>query len=100
MPDGLRLVQGAIQLDSAQSASAEPCTGEPLEKLQREHTLILRAAGEGIYGLDPEGRATFVNPAAAAMTGHSVEELIGQQMHGVVHHSHPNGEPYPACDCP
>jgi PAS domain-containing protein len=38
----------------------------------------LRAAGEGIYGLDLEGRASFVNPAAAAMTGHSVDELLAR----------------------
>lgn len=32
------------------------------------HRLILEAAGEGIYGLDADGLATFANPAAEAMT--------------------------------
>jgi PAS domain S-box-containing protein len=36
-----------------------------LEKLQRQHTLILTQAGEGIYGLDEHGHTTFVNPSAA-----------------------------------
>lgn len=62
--------------------------------------LILDAAGEGIYGLDLQGRCTFVNPAAARMTGHSVEELLGNSMHDVVHHSHSNGCAYTREQCP
>jgi PAS domain S-box-containing protein len=62
--------------------------------------LILDAAGEGIYGLDLNGCCAFVNPAAARMTGHSVEELLDQPMHNVVHHSHGNGDEYPRTDCP
>ena len=49
-----------------------------LAQLNRRHKLILDSAGEGIYGVDLEGRTTFVNPAAARMLGWDVEELIGQ----------------------
>jgi two-component system, LuxR family, sensor kinase FixL len=49
-----------------------------LQKLQRRYEHILNSAGEGIYGLDLQGRTTFVNPAAAKLTGHKVEELIGK----------------------
>jgi PAS domain S-box-containing protein len=49
-----------------------------LQRLQREYELILNAAGEGICGLDSEGMVTFVNPAAARLTGWSVEELVGK----------------------
>jgi PAS domain-containing protein len=40
-----------------------------IETLERRNQLILRCAGEGIYGLDREGLTTFVNPAAAEMLG-------------------------------
>jgi PAS domain S-box-containing protein len=62
--------------------------------------LILDAAGEGIYGLDVEGRSTFVNPAAARLTGHTPDELLGQRMHDVVHHSRADGSHYPNHECP
>ncbi len=62
--------------------------------------LLLEAAGEGVYGLDTEGRTTFVNPAAARMLNYTAEELIGTSMHAVLHHSHPDGSPYPAPECP
>jgi formate hydrogenlyase transcriptional activator len=70
-------------------------------ELWRAHSkLILDAAGEGIYGLDVWGRSIFVNPAAARMTGHLVEELLGKSMHEAVHHSHPDGSEYPDHSCP
>jgi PAS domain S-box-containing protein len=68
--------------------------------VERENQLILRAAGEGIYGVNAEGRTTFVNPAAERMLGWSAEELVGRDMHSVVHHSHADGSHYPGHDCP
>jgi PAS domain S-box-containing protein len=61
---------------------------------------ILNAAGEGIYGLDLHGRTTFANPAAARMTGHEVEELLGRRSHELVHHKRPDGTPFPVEQCP
>ena len=68
--------------------------------IERENQLILRAAGEGIYGVNAEGTTTFVNPAAQRMLGWSAEELVGRDMHSVVHHSRPDGTHYPHLDCP
>ena len=73
---------------------------ETLETLRRQNELILNAAGEGIYGLDLEGKTTFINPAAAKMLGWKVEELIGRYQHDVLHHSKPDGTPYLREDCP
>ena len=71
-----------------------------LERIKRQNELILQAAGEGIYGLDCEGLTTFVNPAAARMLGWDANELIGQPMHALLHHSKPDGAHYPAHQCP
>lgn len=49
-----------------------------LQTLQRRYELILNAAGEGICGLDVDGRATFVNPTMAKLTGRAAGELIGK----------------------
>lgn len=71
-----------------------------ITKLKRHNELILEAAGEGIYGLDINGVATFVNPAAAEMTGWSVEETIGGSIHYKHHHSRVDGSHYPHEECP
>jgi PAS domain S-box-containing protein len=73
---------------------------EVTEQLGRRNELILEAAGEGIYGLDTQGKTTFVNPAAARMLGYKQEDLIGQRHHELVHHSKPDGRPYPHEQCP
>lgn len=61
---------------------------------------LLQALGEGVYGLDCEGRTTFVNAAAERMLGWTAGELIGQLQHVVVHHSRPDGSAHRIEDCP
>jgi PAS domain S-box-containing protein len=70
------------------------------QDIERENQLILRAAGEGIYGVNAEGKTTFVNPAAERMLGWTAEELVGKEIHPIVHHSHHDGRHYPDHDCP
>ncbi len=73
---------------------------ERVRRLVKQRQLLLDSAGEGVYGLDKEGRTTFVNPAAARMLGWTAQELIGQPQHDVIHHSRSDGSPYPAEQCP
>lgn len=49
-----------------------------LESLSREKELILNSAGEGIFGLDLDGKITFCNPASEFMLGYERGELIGK----------------------
>ena len=81
---------------SEQVASAKPA----IETLRRQQQLILNAIGEGVYGVDLQGNATFVNPAAAQMVGWEPEELIGKSMHQILHHSRSDCSPYPQEQCP
>ncbi|MFQ5605460.1 MAG: sigma 54-interacting transcriptional regulator [bacterium] len=71
-----------------------------LEQLKQKNELILKSAGEGIYGLDQHGNTTFVNPAAADMLGWQAEELLGRPQHALIHHTRPDGTPYPRKACP
>jgi len=63
-------------------------------RLQSQHQLILDSAGEGIYGLDHDGRITFSNAAATEILGWRLEDVLGQVAHDVHHHSHADGSPY------
>jgi PAS domain S-box-containing protein len=65
---------------------------QELQKLQRRYEHILNSAGEGIYGLDMQGKTTFVNPAAAKLTGCKVEDLIGKPEHEIFHRIAPTPE--------
>ncbi|PKP06958.1 MAG: hypothetical protein CVU10_05205 [Bacteroidetes bacterium HGW-Bacteroidetes-5] len=62
--------------------------------------LIFDSAAEGIYGLDTLGNCTFCNKAAISMLGYTNEnELIGKNMHNVIHCLHNDGSPFLEIDC-
>lgn len=73
---------------------------EALRQLSRQNEMVLNSAGEGIFGLDHQGKTTFINPAAARMIGWEIKELLGQRLHDFLHHSKPDGTPYPPEECP
>lgn len=61
---------------------------------------ILQSSADGLFGIDAAGRLTFVNPAACAMLGYQAEQLVGRHIHPLIHHSRPDGTPYPESECP
>ncbi|MBD2184358.1 PAS domain S-box protein [Planktothrix sp. FACHB-1355] len=62
--------------------------------------LLLESTGEGIYAIDLEGSCTLINKAAAEMLGYKPEELLGKDMHELIHHTHSDGSAYPSSECP
>ncbi len=65
------------------------------ERIEKQNQLILSAAGEGIYGLDADGKTTFVNPAAERILGWSTEDMVGHDAHLMFHHTHADGSHFP-----
>lgn len=75
---------------------ATPAADAAAERL----ALLLESTGEGIFGIDMAGRCTFVNRAAAQMLGWRTEQVLGRNMHELIHHTHGDGRPYPEAECP
>ena len=65
------------------------------ERAFAQTALILEAAGEGIFGVDTEGRITFMNPAAARMLGVNVRAVVGKPSDRCVQHLDTDGTPIP-----
>jgi len=61
---------------------------------------LLDSAGEGIWGVDLNGACTFVNRLATQIFGFSSAEMVGRNMHALVHHHHADGTEYLDADCP
>jgi two-component system, OmpR family, sensor histidine kinase VicK len=71
-----------------------------LNTLSRQSDSVLESVGDGIFALDLEGRITLVNPAAAQMLGYRQEEILGRNMHELIHHTRVDGSAYPREDSP
>lgn len=67
---------------------------------QKQLELITSTVGEGLYVLDWGGCVTFSNPEAERLIGWKNEELIGQNMHMLIHHEKTDGSGIKLTDCP
>jgi len=70
------------------------------QESERDNQLLLSSVGDGIYSIDSEGLATFVNPAGARMLGWEPQDMIGKNIHRIHHHTHADGSHYPVEECP
>ncbi len=73
---------------------------EAFRQSEEHKRLLLHAVGEGIFGVNASGLVTFANPAALRMLGFTEPELLNQDAHHLIHHSHEDGSDYPVQDCP
>ncbi|MEE2899266.1 MAG: PAS domain-containing sensor histidine kinase [Gemmatimonadota bacterium] len=60
---------------------------------QRDIDALLEATGEGVLGIDLEGKCTSLNRVGCVLLGFSEREIRGRDMHDTVHHSTADGEP-------
>ncbi|HEX9016339.1 MAG TPA: PAS domain S-box protein [Chloroflexota bacterium] len=89
-----RMIAVVRQIDDRKRAEEERA------RLSGEVQLLLGSTGGGIAGVDLQGNCTFINRSGAEMLGYQPEELVGARLHGLIHHSHASGAPYPEEDCP
>ena len=63
------------------------------------NALLLASSPEGIATVAVDGVCTSINPTGAKILGYQPNEVIGREMHQLVHHHHADGSPYPAASC-
>ncbi|MBJ6800628.1 PAS domain S-box protein [Geomonas propionica] len=74
---------------------------EALIRSDERIRLLLESTAEAIFGMDLLGNCTFANRACAALLGYSgTDELLGKNMHLLIHHTASDGSPYPVQECP
>ena len=70
-----------------------------LRESEERFRLLLDSSPEAIFGVDTRGTCTFVNPACLNMLGYTEEEMLGASVHHLIHHTYPDGRPYPKEQC-
>ena len=95
-PDGRTTNYVAIKEDVTEYKRTEAA----LQKSEAQVRLILDSVGEAIYGIDLQGNCTFANPACTRILGYKdPAELLGRNMHNLIHHSYANGQHMPVEVC-
>ena len=83
------------------SAPGSPTTAEAeRDAYRRQLETVAENATLALFVMDEHQRCTYMNPAAERLTGFRLDELRGQALHYYVHHTRPDGTPYPLAECP
>lgn len=70
------------------------------QSLEYQHNLILNSVCDGIYGVDVSGNCTFMNRSMEKITGWKMEDMVNNNQHNLLHHTHEDGSPHKAEECP
>lgn len=90
----------AVMAGTVQDITAAKDEEAAREALSRDRLLLLESTGEGIYGMDLQGKCTFINPAASRMLGFASSDIIGRNIHELIHYKRADGSLYPREECP
>jgi PAS domain S-box-containing protein len=85
---------------SAALACAEALGLRRVEVIAGELESVMDSTDQGICRVDLSGRITYINRAALEQIGWAGADLRGRSGHDVMHHTHPDGTPYPPAQCP
>jgi PAS domain S-box-containing protein len=62
--------------------------------------VVCNNATLALFIMDEHQQCIYMNPAAETLTGYQLSETKGRALHDVIHHTRPDGRPYPLCECP
>jgi PAS domain S-box-containing protein len=79
-------------------AQAREVENESLYRRQLE--AVCNNATVALFIMDGRQHCAYMNPAAERLTGYRLEEVRGRPLHDYVHHTRPDGTPYPLEECP
>ena len=75
-------------------------TTHELDADRRVLETIAENATLALFVMDARQQCTYMNPAAERLTGFTLGEVQGRALHDVIHHTRPDGSPYPLAECP
>ncbi|HEU0029948.1 MAG TPA: ATP-binding protein [Kofleriaceae bacterium] len=87
-------------LATAVEVTAHVVARRRLEAAHGLQAVITSNASLGLVLMDARQHCTFMNPAAEQITGFRFAEVQGKPLHEFVHHTRPDGTPYPIEECP
>lgn len=73
---------------------------QALHQRETQLQLVLDSTEEAILGMDLKGNGTFSNRACLKLLGYNASDLLGKNLHQLLHHTSADGSPLIADQCP
>jgi len=89
----------ALFYAAVQDVTERVATERQLEQTSRRLNAVLENTMMAVFLMDARQHCVYMNKAAERMTGYTLEETGGRPLHDVIHHTHPDGRPFPIEDC-
>ncbi len=83
-----------------QDISEQKAALQALHQREAQLQLVLDSTEEAILGMDLKGNGTFSNRACLKLLGYRPSELLGKNLHNLLHHTSADGTPLTAEQCP
>jgi PAS domain S-box-containing protein len=72
---------------------------ERLRSVELRLNAVLDNASVSIFLMNERQHCIYMNAAAERLTGYKLEETLGRPLHDVIHHTRPDGSPFPLEEC-
>jgi len=93
-----KLEEQQIELEAERARLS--LVNEELVRRDEQYRLLLNSTAEAIYGIDLQGNCTLYNSAFLRLLGYqNTSEILGKNMHLLIHHTRLDKTPYPVEDC-
>ena len=89
-----------LQPSPFSNSQALPQPSPSSQYYKRYLETVCNNATLALFVMDELQHCVYMNPAAEQLTGYTLDELQGQALHDIIHHTRPDGSPYPLCECP
>jgi PAS domain S-box-containing protein len=86
----------------SQRSEADEASREQAERAraaERKLNSVLDNASVSVFLMDEHQHCVYMNAAAERMTGYRLDETAGRPLHDVIHHTRPDGSPFPLSEC-
>lgn len=88
----------AVRDSERDLSSGRPSQRDP-EQYRRQLEAVCDNATVALFIMDQDHQCAYMNPAAEKLTGYTLAETRGRPLHDVIHHTRPDGSPYPLEEC-
>jgi PAS domain S-box-containing protein len=95
-PGGMIVGVSTVLRDARRRKQREAALRESERRLQA----VLDNASGAIFLMNERQQCVYMNVAAERLTGYTLDETQGRALHDIVHHTRPDGRPYPRHECP